>query len=62
MKKVFFDTNVFVNFSEIEEDLIEPFLVFVKKDNPDLRKVLVSDLVLLETYSYLNNRISPDKA
>jgi predicted nucleic acid-binding protein len=62
MKKVFFDTNIFVSLSEMGTDLIEPFLVFVKKDNPDLRKVLVSDLVLLETYSFLNNRISPDRA
>jgi predicted nucleic acid-binding protein len=62
MKKVFFDTNIFISLSEIGIDLIDPFLVFVKKDNPDLRKVLVSDLVLLETYSFLNNRISPDRA
>lgn len=62
MKKVFFDTNIFVSLSEVGVDLIEPFLVFVRKDNPDLRKVLVSDLVLLETYSFLNNRVGPGRA
>jgi predicted nucleic acid-binding protein len=62
MKKVFFDTNIFVSLLEFGINLLDPFLVFVRKDNPDLIKVLVSDLVLLETYSFLNNRVSPDRA
>ncbi|MGL4757958.1 MAG: type II toxin-antitoxin system VapC family toxin [Patescibacteria group bacterium] len=62
MRRVFFDTNILASLSEIDVELIEPFLVFVQKDNPDLRKILISDLVFLETYSFLNNRFTPEKA
>jgi predicted nucleic acid-binding protein len=62
MKKVFFDSNVFINILEYGINLLDPFLVMVRKDNPDLKKVLVSDLVLLETYSFLNNKLGFDRA